>query len=82
MSKKAREQGVPVNDYYASLLFNFELIDMLLINTSVDGTKMQKLDQYIENIEVSNRNKLFINTIDSKAKRELPQFLKPKKKPN
>jgi capsular polysaccharide biosynthesis protein len=74
--------NVPVNDYYASLLFNFELIDMLLINTSVDGTKMQKLDQYIENIEVSNRNKLFINTIDSKAKRELPQFLKPKKKPN
>lgn len=72
--------NVPVNDYYASLLFNFDLIDMLLINTSIEGTKMKKLDLYIENIEIENRNKLFLNTIDSKEKMPIPAFLKFKKK--
>lgn len=70
--------NVPVTDYYASLLFNFNLVDMLLINTSFEGTKKAAIDKYILNIEQEHRDKLFLNAIDSQVKRS-PFKLKPKK---
>lgn len=66
--------NIPIVDYYAPILFNFDLIDMLLINTSFEGTKMKKLDAYIENLEIEHRSKLFLNGIDSRAKRDFTKI--------
>jgi hypothetical protein len=67
--------NVPRIDYYASLLFNFDLLDLLLINTSFEGTKIKTIDNYISNINPKNRSKLFLNGIDSRVKKKLlPQL--------
>ncbi len=68
--------NVPTIDYYAPLLFNFDLLDLLLINTSFEGTKIKTIDKYITNIDSENRSKLFLNGIDSRVKtKKLSQLL-------
>lgn len=71
--------NVPTIDYYAPLLFNFDLLDLLLINTSFEGTKIKTIDKYIGNIEAKNREKIFLNGIDALIKKDLKLLLKPKK---
>lgn len=74
--------NVPTIDYYAPLLFNFDLLDLLLINTSFDGTKIKTIDNYIGNVDYENRFKLFLNGIDSRTKRKVlphPPHNKPEK---
>lgn len=74
--------NVPTIDYYAPLLFNFDLLDLLLINTSFEGTKIKTIDNYIGNVDYENRFKLFLNGIDSRTKRKVlphPPHNKPEK---
>lgn len=71
--------NVPATDYYASLLFNFKIIDMLLVNTSVEVTKMKTLDKYISDVEPEHRSKIFLNAIDSRVKKDYLSFLQKKK---
>lgn len=62
--------SMPITDYYAPILLNFNLIDMLLINTSFQGTTIKKLDSYLENINEQHTDKIFINAIDSRIKKD------------
>jgi capsular polysaccharide biosynthesis protein len=78
---------IPPISYYAPILFNFELLDLLLINTSFEGTRIKDLDSYIENIDMEHRDKLFLNGVDSSIKRnyskiidKIKEFLKRNKK--
>lgn len=73
--------NLPVTDYYAPIALNFGLIDILLINTSFGGTKLKLLDRYIENIDEEERERVFINAIDGRVKKNiLRDFLKNIKK--
>lgn len=66
---------IPTVDYYAPILFNFDLIDILLINTSFEGTKMKTLDKYIENLDLEHRSKIFINGVDSRFKKDYSEII-------
>lgn len=68
--------NVPKIDYYASLLFNFNLINMLVVNVSFEGTTIKDIDEYIGNLEVENRKGLFLNAINSSVKKNYFGFTK------
>jgi hypothetical protein len=67
--------NIPTLDYYAPILFNFGLIDVLLINTSFGATEMKTLDNYIANIDDEHTDKLFLNAIDSRVKKDYSKII-------
>lgn len=67
--------NVPIVNYYAPILLNYELIDMLLINTSFEGTTIKKIDSYLANIDEQYNDKLFINAIDSRVKKDYSKII-------
>lgn len=72
--------NLPKTEYYASILFNFGILDMLLVNTSFETTKMKTLDHYIANVEPEHRQKIFLNAIDSQVHKDYLAIFKKSKK--
>lgn len=62
---------IPRTEYYVSLYFNFKVIDILLINTSFGGTAICELDTYLSKIEPEFHDKLLLNSIDIRVRRDI-----------
>lgn len=55
--------NIPPKTYYAYLSFNFEIIDILVVNTQFNFTSIKTLDKYLNEINYNSSSKIFINSI-------------------